>query len=201
MAVSIKAHRKGLKGSLTQTDKAKILALKEGMNSQRVHVEGYQPDHAKLGSPNYVPLDPNYISGFVTGDGHFSLTTNVDLKTFGTIQFGVSQHINNKLLLDSFPSILGIKDNTFYKTKKMYSIMVTKNETLRDIILPYFDKYPLAGKKAKTFLKIMAWVMGVKEKKNEGKKQGRWTKQLKQEVLDIWQVDITSSPTEEGNKT
>jgi hypothetical protein len=78
----------------------KLYALSKGMNTGRkFSIEDlYNPDHTKENNINYIPLDGHYVNGFIAGDGSLILQLG---KTFGIMHLSISQHINNRLLMES----------------------------------------------------------------------------------------------------
>jgi hypothetical protein len=60
--------------------------------------EGYTPEHTKENNINYIPLDGHYINGFIAGDGSLILHRGIK---FGIMSLDISQHINNRLLMNS----------------------------------------------------------------------------------------------------
>lgn len=97
------------------------------MNSKPVYPKDYQPDHCVEGSANYIKLNPNNISGFTTGDGSFAMTSNLDWPKFGVITYGVTQHANNRLLLESFPSVLGVKRLNLSRSGRVGLLLQVRN--------------------------------------------------------------------------
>lgn len=70
------------------------------MNSYREFSSStyYSPDHTKEGNINYIPINGHYINGFIAGDGCLGLDMD---KHFGYMHLSISQHKNNRLLLES----------------------------------------------------------------------------------------------------
>jgi hypothetical protein len=74
------------------------------MNTKRdfSQFNSYSPSHTKKGNIDYISLNGHYISGFIAGDGCLSLSLNTHpCKHFGTMHLSISQHINNRLLMES----------------------------------------------------------------------------------------------------
>jgi hypothetical protein len=78
----------------------KLYLLKKGMNSCREFPSSnyYSPDHTKESNINYIPINGHYINGFIAGDGCLTLDMG---KHFGYMHLSISQHKNNRLLLES----------------------------------------------------------------------------------------------------
>lgn len=81
----------------------KLFLLKKGMNSSREfsYSSYYSPDHTKGNNINYIPINGHYINGFIAGDGCLFLNTG---KHFGSMHLSISQHKNNRLLMESIAS-------------------------------------------------------------------------------------------------
>jgi hypothetical protein len=127
-----------------------------------------------------VKLNPWYIVGFVEGEGCFAIT--------------ISKHKSKKLGLDARlvfeielrgddrPILEKIKK--FFKVGHIYQLnykrygwfphtkyTVHKFEELKQIIVPFFQKYKLKGKKAKDF-KIFCQALKIFQKKEHLTKKG-----------------------------
>jgi hypothetical protein len=79
----------------------KLFLLRRGMNSQRdfSQFNYYTPNHTKQSNTNYIPINGHYINGFIAGDGCLTLSTGNN--HFGTMHLSISQHINNRPLIES----------------------------------------------------------------------------------------------------
>lgn len=100
-------------------------------------------------------LDPNYITGFVDGEGSFSISFTPrnfkDVKWEVRPSFSISQHRRNRGILFKIKEYFGCgtirpnrKDNT-------YKYEVRSLEDLEKKIIPHFRKYPLQTDKKKDF--------------------------------------------------
>ena len=100
-------------------------------------------------------LDPNYITGFVDGEGSFSVC--ISPRNFKNVKweirpsFSISQHRRNRGILFKIKDYFGCgtirpnrKDNT-------YKYEVRSLEELENKIIPHFKKYPLQTDKKKDF--------------------------------------------------
>ena len=109
-----------------------------------------------------IPKDRNnlnyYLSGFVDGEGCFTVSTHRSLtKTrFGwNIDpfFQVYQHKDNSRILFLFKETLGCG---YVSTKggnpSCYVYCVDKIQDLLSVIIPFFERYPLVGEKYDNFL-------------------------------------------------
>jgi hypothetical protein len=72
------------------------------MNTNRDKSKFIRPTHTVEDDKDYISINSHYISGFTIGDGHFSLRknfSNVKNQVFGSLSYGVTQHIDNTYLL------------------------------------------------------------------------------------------------------
>ena len=107
-------------------------------------------------------MDPNWVSGFVNGDGSFFLVTKKSLKG-GSVGFRllVTQHIRDADLLKSLIDYLGCgKYYPRLRTPMYGDYLVTSLDDFKNKIIPFFDKYPLQGVKSYDFndLKKVFWL-------------------------------------------
>ena len=122
---------------------------------------------------------PYYISGFVDGEGCFSITiqksSNVRLGIQVIPEFHVSQHQNRSEVLEAIKDKLGcgyIKPNDPQNPKDLTSVYVVRNiNDLRNKVIPFFKKYPLISIKQKDFEKFSR-VVSLMEKGGHLKKNG-----------------------------
>jgi hypothetical protein len=47
--------------------------LFKNMNRSRISLEDYLPSYYNKNSHDYIPINDNYISGFIVGDGSISI--------------------------------------------------------------------------------------------------------------------------------
>ena len=104
----------------------------------------------------------SYISGFVDGEGCFSITiqksNNVKLGIQVIPEFHVSQHQNRTEVLEVIRKELGcgyIKPNDPGNPKDQTSVFVVRNKNdLRNKVVPFFKKSPLVSIKQTDFEKF-----------------------------------------------
>jgi len=107
------------------------------------------PDIHPLDRPVYNPTDllnPNWISGFITGDGSFNITINS--KDQVNPKVCITLHIREKLLLEKVQQSIGF--GSIYTSGNKVDWIVFRIDQLL-IIIPYFKTYPLGGLKAYNF--------------------------------------------------
>jgi LAGLIDADG endonuclease len=103
----------------------RLYSISKTMNSYRKFLDNgyYHPYHTLKSDLNFIPINGHYINGFIAGDGCLSLSLND--KSFCKMSLQISQHINNKHLLESIA-------NYFESPSKVYrhdinSLQVTLN--------------------------------------------------------------------------
>lgn len=157
------------------------------MNTQRdfSQFNSYSPNHTKESNINYVPINGHYINGFIAGDGCLTLDKG---KHFGSMHLSISQHKNNRLLMESIA-------NYFKSPLKVYS---GRSEDLQmhlrgvflweNIIFKHFEKYPLYGNKKLRLAKLFQ----IRELKRNNKhlmqvgKSRQWKPDYKLRIEEIW---------------
>ena len=173
---------------LTEKGTARLLELKNQMNTNRDKLKFVQPVHTVINNNAYISMDPNYISGFSIGDAHFSLRTNSNNnknKVFGSLSYGISQHIDNTYLLESILLAFNLENvNIHKKTLDSIQINISNRDTIRNVIIPFFDQYPLYGMKLIAFTKVKDIIKLLDDNSINGRV--KWTPELKEEILKIW---------------
>ena len=146
------------KSHLTQDGLLKLVALKavinNGMNND---LSIAFPDLDTVLRPEVqLPkiMDPNWLSGFVEAEGCFSLVIFKNKTSkYGEavkLSFIITQSIRDECLIKSLIGYLGC-GNTSLDSRGTIDFKITNFSSLRDIILPFFAKYPLKGNKSLDF--------------------------------------------------
>ena len=95
-------------------------------------------------------INPNWLSGFVEAEGCFSVVIfkNKTSKWGEAIKlsFILTQSIRDESLIKSLIEYLGC-GNTSLDSRGTIDFKVTKFSSIKDIIIPFFAKYPLKGNK------------------------------------------------------
>ena len=120
-----------------------------------------------------------YITGFVDGEGCFSVTIqkskNVKLGIQVIPEFHVSQHQNRTEVLQEIKRAFGcgyIKANDPSNPKDMTSVYVVRNlKDLLNKVIPFFKKYPFISNKQNDFEKFVQ-VVGFMDKGKHLEKDG-----------------------------
>ncbi len=94
-------------------------------------------------------LDPQWLVGFVAGDGSFSASPYSDkLKAFRA-GFHITQHSRDLELLKAIKNYLGV--GNIYKNGNCFNYEVGSYKDCFKYIIPFFSKYPLPPVSSKAF--------------------------------------------------
>lgn len=100
-------------------------------------------------------FDPQWISGFVSGDGNFDAGVRESKNKVGFtvyLRFRISQHAKDTKLLELIINYLGAgrleKDNK----DSVVNLVIGNFSELNQIIIPFFNKYPVYGIKHLDYL-------------------------------------------------
>lgn len=89
-----------------------IIKIKNSMNSYREFTRDYCPSHTIYSNPNYIPINGDYINGFIAGDGCLAL--NIKDVNFCRMSLQISQHKNNRLLMLSIAKYFKSPSKIYY---------------------------------------------------------------------------------------
>ncbi|HBT81220.1 hypothetical protein A2757_01975 [Candidatus Giovannonibacteria bacterium RIFCSPHIGHO2_01_FULL_48_47] len=138
-------------------------------------------------------LPGDYIAGFVDGEGCFALKFQREVKKKRknrpeyfrwSAEFVISLRSDDVDLLKLIKDTLGCGKITFAKNKQVARYSVAGIDNLQKIIVPFFEKHQLFGKKSKDFLlwKDALQIIGRNKRKEiniQGGKRGfisnRWS--------------------------
>jgi hypothetical protein len=110
----------------------------------------------KLPMKHLELIDPNYISGFISGDGAVSLVTGPESfnKGFGRATLVITQHVHNKLLLEAIMKYFSVGTITAVKSRPFeINYVVSNKEDINNTIIPFFEMYPFYGLHSISFFK------------------------------------------------
>lgn len=121
-------------------------------------------------------LDPNYIVGFVEGEGCFLVCLRKDFRI--DLRFFIAQAIGNKPLLEKVQRTFKV-GSVYQKSHRLgrlpaYVFEVAKRDDIYNVVIPFFLKHKLYGYKAKSFkafLKIATLVKGRQDIRKLTKKE------------------------------
>jgi hypothetical protein len=100
--------------------------------------------------------DPNWISGFVNGEGNFDVrvtqqsTNKIGYKV--QLRFRISQHQRDIRLMEVLSKYLGSGKIYKYNEKSAIVLTIFKLSDITDIIIPLFNQNPLLGVKLFDYL-------------------------------------------------
>lgn len=170
-----------LKEHLTTEGLLKLVGIKSSLNlGVNAELEKAFPNYKEYEviRPEYkfsnFP-DPNWIAGFTSGDGSFSLKiSNSATNKIGSrvrLRFAIGLNIREKDLLKSLVTYFKLGDlkndgktSYVYCEKDSVSLQVTKFEDINNIIIPFFIKYPIQGEKSLDFSDFIKVANMVKDK-------------------------------------
>ena len=148
------------KEHLTKEGLLKIVATKslfpQGQNKSLLKAF---PSLRSIPQPDFIPftspLDPNWIAGFVNGDGCFSLkyqkssTHRLGARCNPCLQ--VTQHERDRFLLERIVSSLGCGSIHSNSKNGVLNLTVTGLPIITSKIIPFFYSHSLSGAKALDF--------------------------------------------------
>ncbi|MDD4901130.1 MAG: LAGLIDADG family homing endonuclease [Patescibacteria group bacterium] len=121
------------------------------------------------------PLNPYYISGFIDGEGSFSVSVNrhKTLKSGLEIkpEFEIELRADDKEILKRIVKTIGcgrIYDCSYerYGWYPHAKLKITSAKELKEIFFPFLDQYPLQAKKKKNYEIFRKIVLMVRDKKH-----------------------------------
>jgi hypothetical protein len=99
--------------------------------------------------------DPNWISGFVSGDGNFDVRIPPSTNKLGSrvqLRFRIIQHERDIKLMENIAKYLGSGKVYKYPKQPAVSLTIVKLSDITNTIIPFFKKYPLLGVKVFDYL-------------------------------------------------
>ena len=135
----------------------KILDLKLGMNDKRINFS--LPE-------NHVKITPNYLLGYIEGDGSFYFnkindTIHISLITIKSDrillekikEFLFNQLDKNSLFLAERTKLIHINDRSIYKNRKAITILdISQIDYICNYLIPFFDNLFFRTKKYLDYL-------------------------------------------------
>lgn len=112
--------------------------------------------------------DSNWISGFTSGDGcfHVSLSKSSFTKTGYTVvlRFQLAQHNRDIKIMKSLITYLGCGRVEENLNNSMSCFVVNNFKDVTNIIIPFFDKYPIHGIKSLDYTNFKEVALLMQEK-------------------------------------
>jgi len=100
----------------------------------------------------FLEKNPMWLSGFVCGEGCFTGYLSLDIKSLWGLQpgldFNITQSTNDKLLLEAINLYFNNKGGVYNKPNNVSVVAFRNVKVLKEIIIPFFYKYPLVGIKS-----------------------------------------------------
>ena len=151
-----------VKIAMTGGQSAGVRSLHTSEASQRLHAGDLLKKinkkyiHTNTFKPN--TLKPYYVTGFSDGEAsfHISIVKNKEYKTGYHVfpVFSIQLHVKDLLLLEQIKDYFSIGTVRIKKNKAnttaMYSVQSYKD--IINVIIPYFDKYPLLTQKRADYI-------------------------------------------------
>jgi len=110
----------------------------------------------------YINDNPIWISAFTSGEGSFlgSLIIDIDSRwgVCPQCEFNITQSFNDKQLLEAINSNFCNTGGVYLKNNNIGAVQFRKITVLKNIIIPFFDKYPLKTVKKFNFLRFK-WII------------------------------------------
>jgi LAGLIDADG endonuclease len=121
----------------------------------------------------FLEKNPIWLSGFVCGEGCFTGYLSLDLKSLWGLQpgldFNITQSTNDLVLLNAINAYFEKKGGIYAKPNNVSVIAFRNVKILKNLIIPFFLKYPLVGIKNYEFEKWAKLVDIYYNKKHIGK--------------------------------
>jgi len=145
---------------LTANGLKQIINIKASMNtglSEIIKSEfSNKINPAKRGyiQSNFIP-DPNWVSGFVSGEGNLDVGIKKSTNIIGYqvyLRFRISQHARDASLMELIIKYLGAGRLERDSRKPALYLVITKFSEVKQIVIPFFNKYPISGIKYLDYL-------------------------------------------------
>ena len=166
-----------------------LIKIAEGMNNNREDFSDMPPAHTIKNNFEYVPLNGNYINGFIAGDGSIYLRTK---SNFGSMGIQISQHVKNIHLLREIADYFNSALKVSVHGKKSIQITLGGGKLWKEIISPHFKKYYLHGTKLIRLAKLQE-IAAILESREHLERVGKtlvFKPEFKEKRLKIWNADI-----------
>lgn len=150
------------KAHLTVQGLNEIVNIKASMNlglsdMLKSEFDGHIVVEKPLIDNNNIIIDPNWISGFVSAEGNFDVripSTNSKLGYRVQLRFIISQHNRDFKLMEKIVEYFGCMQGKIYKYggKSAVNLTIIDFADITNIIVPFFNKYPILGIKLYDYL-------------------------------------------------
>lgn len=131
-------------------------------------------------------LDPNWIAGFTSGEGCFSVkligSTSHKLGQRVILSFTLTQHSRDKILMESLPAAFGC-GKYYPRESREYGVFELAGfKDIENKIIPFFKKHKIQGEKSEDFKRFCRVAEIVKAKDHLTLKGLEEIKKLKSEM-------------------
>lgn len=107
----------------------------------------------------YIHKNPQFISGFTSGEGCFTAYLGVDTSlTWGlspNCEFSITQNSGDLLLLEAMNKYFEGVGKVYDKKDGVHVYMIRNIMNIKKIIIPFFIEHPLVGTKSYEFEKFV----------------------------------------------
>jgi hypothetical protein len=146
------------KEHLTIEGLRKIINIRASMNwglsdLQKSEFSNFSPVDRPINNTTNIP-DPQWIAGFVTGEGCFDVSIQKSKTKIGycvRLRFRIYQNERDIKLIELIKKYLGAGKIEKNNKTKMLILTITKISDLTQLIIPLFKKYPIVGVKQLDF--------------------------------------------------
>lgn len=183
--------RDGFKDFLNSKDSLNTkISLIERLKSLKGEYNKSRTNH-KVPVEHLINIDPNYISGLVSGDGSFSVVTGPTSlhRGFGRTVLVITQHTNNLKLLQAIISYFGVGHiGKVASRPNLANLVITDKDVLVSKIIPFFNEHPVYGLHSISFLKWRYIVkLSISYRSNKALKSKVTTDLYMSQVRTIWE--------------
>jgi len=144
---------------LTKDGLNKIVAIKASMNLGLSDVLKAEFSHIVPVNRPIIETteiaDPNWISGFTSGEGNFDAMIRKYPNKIGfrvSVRFRIGQHIRDHNLMLLIKNWFGVGIVEIPSNKASCNVVVTKISDISHKIIPFFNQYPIIGIKSLDFI-------------------------------------------------
>jgi len=100
----------------------------------------------------FLEKNPMWLSGFVCGEGCFTGYLSLDIKSLWGLQpgldFNITQSTDDRILLEAINLYFKNKGGVYDKLNNVSVVAFRNVKVLKEIIVPFFNLYPLVGLKS-----------------------------------------------------
>lgn len=166
-----------------------LVSLSDNMNSLRKDFSKMPPVHTMKDSLEFIPMNGNYINGFIAGDGCLFLKTK---SNFGSMGIQISQHTINISILREMLDFFKLDSKVYNHSKGKKSVQITLGgKKTWKVLSNHFSIYMLHGSKTLRLTKMTA-IAKIIERGEHLKRVGKvatWKPEYKERILKIWNDD------------